>query len=542
MFDIQYLEYEGRQLAVFLPPSYTQSERQYPVVYLHDGAKLMMSALNYMYRLFREGMLEELIVVGIETSARNREYTPWARPAVTAGREAFGGGGAQYIDEVADRIKPYIDGSFRTDPRSEVTGMIGYSLGGLITLYAAYHRSEVFGRLGMLSPSIWYDGMLDYVQQHTLSPKGQRMYISVGNREGVYKHNMQQQAVNCTLQVYRWLYKQTAEDQLQLDIVEGATHDLIFMARQFPEALQWLYAPQTATGDPRNAKEVHEQQPHVISPTETRITPVTQCAVPGAEVWDMTSLHNGLTYRIFVHLPLKPSPPEGYPVLYTVDGNAYFASLNDAMRLQTRHPRGLPSGMIVSIGYAADGPFVSERRFRDLTIPYKQQGLRPDGTSWPVNGGADHFLDFIEYELMPLIQTRYDVNRQQQSLFGHSLGGFFTLYTLIQRSHLFQTYVAGSPSLWWKERVLFDMLPTLENQLQHGLLECSLMIAIGGTETVMHDNAEQFYERLRPFVGQGLQRLRYDMFEGEGHMSMLQPMFSPMLRFVFAKEDMELCV
>lgn len=67
---------------------------------------------------------------------------------------------------------------------------------------------------------------------------------------------------------------------------------------------------------------------------------VGACLLPGTEVWDMTSLYNGLTYRVFVHLPLKPPPPEGYPVLYTVDGNAYFASLNDAMRLQTRHPRG----------------------------------------------------------------------------------------------------------------------------------------------------------------------------------------------------------
>ncbi|AIQ55533.1 hypothetical protein R70331_02140 [Paenibacillus sp. FSL R7-0331] len=272
------------------------------------------------------------------------------------------------------------------------------------------------------------------------------------------------------------------------------------------------------------------------------LSPVSACMLPGTEMWDMTSLYNGLTYRIFVHLPLKPAPPEGYPVLYTVDGNAYFASLNDAMRLQTRHPRGLPSGMIVSIGYPADGPFVSERRFRDLTVPDVQQGLRPDGSPWPVNGGADAFLDFIEQELMPLIGRRYNVDHSRAALFGHSLGGFFTLYTLIRRGGLFSTYIAGSPSLWWKGKVLFDMLPELEEKLRNGELACSLMIGIGSEEDGMLENARAFYERLVPFAGSGFSRLAYNEFQGEGHMSVLQPLFSPMLRFIFAPEGAKLCI
>lgn len=79
MIEMQQLEVEGRKLTVFLPPSYAFSGRPYPVVYLHDGAKLMMSTLNYMYRLFREGLLAEVIVVGVDSEARNDEYTPGQR-------------------------------------------------------------------------------------------------------------------------------------------------------------------------------------------------------------------------------------------------------------------------------------------------------------------------------------------------------------------------------------------------------------------------------------------------------------------------------
>ncbi len=586
MFEVQELEWQGRRLTVFLPPSYALSQTRYPAVYLHDGATLMTNTLNYMYRLFREGLLAELIIVGISSPSRNREYTPWPSPAATTGREDFGGGGPAYLDEVADGIKPYIDSMFRTDPQPQSTGLIGYSLGGLVTLLAAYRRPDAFGRFGLLSPSIWYDGMLDYAEANPLPVSGQRIYLSVGNREGVYKLNIQQHAVPSTLRVYRLLRGQLPDErQLRLELIDGAAHDLAFMSRQFPEALGWLYgdaegqeawartgavlgagvrgsgtgaqaaigaasagaaegtgAAERAGGLARAARSVAEGLLPEAGAGEELTSAVTACTLPGTEVWDMTSLHNGLTYRIFVHIPLKPAPPEGYPVLYTVDGNAYFASLNDAMRLQTRHPRGLPSGLIVAIGYPADGPFVAERRFRDLTIPDTQQGLRPDGSPWPVNGGAESFLNFIELELMPLIRRKYAVDERRTALFGHSLGGFFTLYALIRRSRLFSTYVAGSPSLWWKERVLFELLPELEERLRSGEQTCSLMMGIGSADTNMLENAEAFYERLRPYAGSGLHRLVYTEFKDEGHMSVLQPMFSPMLRFVFAEDGAELCI
>lgn len=538
MIEMQQLEVEGRKLTVFLPPSYALSGRPYPVVYLHDGAKLMMSTLNYMYRLFREGLLAEVIVVGVESEARNDEYTPWPANAATAGKEPFGGLGTNYLNELADVIKPEIDRLFRTIQDACSTGLVGYSLGGLITLYAAYLRPDVFGNFGMLSPSTWYEGMLEYVEQHSLPSREIRMYISLGNREGIYKSNIQQNAVAKTLQVHHLLSEQLQEtSRLHLDILDDATHDLVFMARQFPEALRWMYGhedrkiPIKPNGSIRSIA-------HKGNATVTGTSP----ALPGTETWDIRSMRNGMLYRIFVHLPLKPPPPEGYPVLYTVDGNAYFASLNDAMRLQTRHPKGLPSGLIVAIGYPEDGPFVAERRFRDLTILDQQQGLRPDGSSWPVNGGADTFLDFIEFELMPQIEDRYPVDTRRRALFGHSLGGFFTLYTLMRRNHLFQNYVAGSPSIWWKDRVLFDMLPEFEKRLQHSRLDCSLMIGIGGEDAKLLANAKEFYDRLVPYVGSSIQRIRHDVFEDEGHMSVLQPMFSPMLRFIFAKEGEKLCI
>lgn len=530
------LDILGRKVTVYLPPSYHLSERHYPVVYVHDGGQLIANCQNYLDRLFREGLLTELILVGVHTDRRTYEYTPWVAPALKPSFPDFGGQGKVYIHELADQVKPHLDQRYRTLPEAESTGMIGGSLGGLVTMCTAYWRADVFGRLGMLSPSCWYKGLMDYIEAQPAPASQSRLYVSVGNREGFYKHNEQQAMVKNILRVCQlWQDKRFPDQHLLLDIEDGGTHDLMFMTQYFVKALQFLF--------PQSSDDSVMYSASSATALAQQLTPSDRYAIPGTTTFVMRSKQTGLEYQIFVYLPVKPPSAEGYAVLYTVDGNAYFGSIAEAMRLQTRHPRGLPSGMIVSIGYVTDEPFVSERRFRDLTVPDIQSGLRPDGTPWPCNGGADDFLDFIEQELMPEIQRRYPVNPQNQGLFGHSLGGFFTLYTLITRPSLFQTYIAGSPSFWWKDRVLFDLLPALENTFAEQNVNIHLMLAIGTDEhQSMLDDTRLFYEKIKPYQNTHDIRLKHIVFEGEGHMSVLHPLISPMIRFMFAQEGVKLYI
>jgi predicted alpha/beta superfamily hydrolase len=71
------------------------------------------------------------------------------------------------------------------------------------------------------------------------------------------------------------------------------------------------------------------------------------------------------------------------------------------------------------------------------------------GRSGVTTGGQEVFLDFIEHDLRPAIAQRLAVDPQRQALFGHSLGGLLTLHALYTRPHLFQTWLAADPSLWW---------------------------------------------------------------------------------------------
>src|SRR5262245_44761431 len=145
-----------RTLYVHLPPSYDTAGRRYPVLYMQDGQNLFDEPLSYagewrvdetMAALSDEGI--EAIVVGIQNMGARRidEYSPFRDR-----RLRKGGRGDQYLSFVARTVKPLIDRDFRTLPERATTGILGSSMGGLISLYAFFACPEVFGFAGAMSP------------------------------------------------------------------------------------------------------------------------------------------------------------------------------------------------------------------------------------------------------------------------------------------------------------------------------------------------------------------------------------------------------
>src|SRR5690606_6091086 len=128
------------------------------------------------------------------------------------------------------------------------------------------------------------------------------------------------------------------------------------------------------------------------------------------------------------------------------------------------------------------------------------------------HGGAKRFLDFLEDEVKPLVASRYKVDTQRQTLFGHSYGGLFAIYTLLTRPQAFQRYYASSPSLWWNQRYAFDLLEAFASQEPRPNVR--LMLSVGAAEQPaadaplrdtrqrhlaerrMVDNAREFQQRL----------------------------------------------
>jgi uncharacterized protein len=137
---------------------------------------------------------------------------------------------------------------------------------------------------------------------------------------------------------------------------------------------------------------------------------------------------------------------ERYPVLYLLDGDAYFHHATGVVRFLAESHR-IPRMIVVGVS--------NTDRTRDFTPPVLEGFRRPGDTSQrtvaelrPTAGGAERFLRFLEEELAPRIESRYRT-QPYRILVGHSLGGLFAVHTLMNHPRSFHAYIAISPSLWW---------------------------------------------------------------------------------------------
>ncbi|SEO88290.1 hypothetical protein SAMN04488134_11559 [Amphibacillus marinus] len=234
-------------------------------------------------------------------------------------------------------------------------------------------------------------------------------------------------------------------------------------------------------------------------------------------------------FQINVATPNLPAPEQGFAVLYILDGNAYFTLIKELVRLQNFRPEktGIDQMILVGIGYP-DTDIFNDNRMYDFTPPAETVKLieRTDGLSWPEHSGADHFLDFIEQTLKPKIEATYPVDQTNQALFGHSLGGLFTLYALFTRSHLFQQFIAFSPSIWWNEQHVL----TKEAELMNGQVKRLFIAAENSEQKFMYDDAHALYQRL--VQREQLNHVEFFSLDDENHMSIVPTGLSRALRFV----------
>jgi predicted alpha/beta superfamily hydrolase len=176
-----------RDVLIYLPTSYARSDKPYPVIYMHDGQNLFDPTTSFagewgvdqaLARAPRKG--RRAIVVGIPNMGvdRVREYSPFVD-------ERNGGGlGDVYVSFLLETLKPAIDQHYRTLPAPEHTGIVGSSLGALVSLYAFFRQPASFGFVGALSPALWFAGGAIFPFVREAPYVRGRIYLDVGAREG----------------------------------------------------------------------------------------------------------------------------------------------------------------------------------------------------------------------------------------------------------------------------------------------------------------------------------------------------------------------
>ncbi len=160
----------------------------------------------------------------------------------------------------------------------------------------------------------------------------------------------------------------------------------------------------------------------------------------------------GLEYRLIYSIPAGDPPPGGYPVIYVLDGNAHAAFTGEILRLSES---SLGPVLVVGVGYPTEALYDAARRSYDLTPPGPVVKPDPDFAGMKI-GGAAPFLTFLKERVKPAVAGDFKIDPAQQSLFGHSLGGLFVTWTVLNDPDAFNAYVAASPSLWWNGEALLD--------------------------------------------------------------------------------------
>lgn len=225
-----------RNVWIYLPPSYEKSSKRYPVIYMQDGQNLFDTKTSAYGEWGVDELLDSLsktkkgecIVLGIEHSGANRstEYNPFD--------SKFGKGtGDDYIDFIANTLKPYMDKKYRTLSEVKYTTIAGSSMGGLIAMYAIAKYPKVFGNAGVFSPSFWIaPKMYDFVNHQKL--KNSRIYFVAGAHES-------EDMANDMEKMYQLLLENgLPSSKMKLVIKEDGKHSEWFWHQEFTPFIDWL--------------------------------------------------------------------------------------------------------------------------------------------------------------------------------------------------------------------------------------------------------------------------------------------------------------
>jgi len=170
-----------RAAVIYYPPSYFENtlKTDYEVLIMHDGQNLFNASTSFLGiawqcqdtldTLIVEGGIREVAVLApYNTPDRTDEYTYSYDPT-----EQAGGKGDDYLDFLFDSFLPDVEkrGLFRFPPSPALPSMLGSSLGGLISCYAGWTRSDRLSAAGCMSSSFWWNSE-DFL--HTVLKKGAR--------------------------------------------------------------------------------------------------------------------------------------------------------------------------------------------------------------------------------------------------------------------------------------------------------------------------------------------------------------------------------
>lgn len=237
-----------RRVWIYLPPGYARGHKRYRVIYMQDGQNVFDAATSGFGEWGVDESLDALrgqgdpgaIVVAVDHGGEHRldEYDPWTN---SVDPKKYGGGeGDAYVDFLVHDLKPWIDARYRTCPDARHTAVMGSSMGGLISLYAALKYPEVFGEAGVFSPATWL--VWDKISAYAARPHDhrfpQRFYFVSGAHESADPGGP---AEDQRRLVRILATAGTPPTALSEHAPADGKHNEKFWRREFPAAYRWMF-------------------------------------------------------------------------------------------------------------------------------------------------------------------------------------------------------------------------------------------------------------------------------------------------------------
>lgn len=241
-----------RDVLVFLPPGYRRAKnRRFPVLYLHDGQNVFDAATAFggnewgadetAHRLVTQKLIEPVIIVAVANAGEDRihEYAPTRGRIQEGKRKRSKGLLPQYGRFLINELKPFVDARYRTLTGPDYTGLGGSSLGGLATMALGLWFPNVFRRLAIMSPSIWWDEsvlirMIENIDEQAKPPL--KIWLDTGTQEEGWERA---RTLRDGLLEKGW----RLHDDLHYYEDEGAQHTEAAWAHRLDAALRFLYPP-----------------------------------------------------------------------------------------------------------------------------------------------------------------------------------------------------------------------------------------------------------------------------------------------------------
>jgi len=234
-----------RDLTIYLPPGYAETDGPYPLLVLHDGQNLFDPARAFNGQtwhvqetadaLIAAGAILPMVIAGVDHGgdARIADYTP------TPGNQPGAGQLDRHARFLVDEVLPFLARTYAVRTDVDGLGLGGSSLGGLATIGVATVEPGRFGRLIAMSPSVWWDrrAILRWLRRRPLTPRP-RAWIDAGAKEGARTVRDARDLAD--------LLRPTdirGRDAVRFVIDPDGDHSETSWARRLADALRFLYAP-----------------------------------------------------------------------------------------------------------------------------------------------------------------------------------------------------------------------------------------------------------------------------------------------------------